>query len=772
MTSPEKCESNRKNSRKSTGPKTAEGKARVARNAVTHGLTASPGEPTEAYRRELAEWIGDLKRPGAAERALAERGCRASWNLRRCDRYEDATAARRDRDAAEVHDLAEAARAEAIGRRLLARPGSFGDEPDIERAVRDARPGGGAVEVEREEEAAGYARPGDDDPVSLLAELRRTPAGVSWLMARWADLGRALKAPGGWDEARKFAAVRLLGLRPEEADGHPLIGRVTPGPLDLVGSLGGHTPFGHPAMEGSIDAACDASRHGLGTPKALWYGYLAAIIERQRASSGAGPSGAKLAALVRAEREKLARRMRRVLKARAAEDRAGAADRSLFDESKSLSLCLRYATAASRDLHRSVRDLIKLREEADDEGRDDEPQPSPSPRPPGDESGPGPVEGLPDGTGPAGGPSGDPGGPCPHLPTGEADGRWTGERAATSGTTDAPLCPPRSAVEGRADPSPCRCAAVLSLKGRGRGCGRIAGIERRRGGSSRDAAKLRNKANFPTPGPSAEGRTLATSTNRRVSRRDAEMPRRTRRSQRSRMIPLPDLRGISASLRETLRPAHSKARHRRSSTLTPPRRRGQAECPGHGLDGESESRGVHRIAGRGLKARDASRPEGVEVVHPRFAEALGCDRRQGHEPVTGVGAGAKLQSEVPRRIAREVAAQVGAFLATFDPGGRKHVRQGPEVEVPAAVLVRTHERGYAGLGPDRAEQPGEGAEVGVGLGPAGFQVRVESRWPNHDGANADDPPTLACEGLAEGRGGRGRKVVAGFEPGGEFDLVK
>ena len=88
MTSPEQAAANRENSKKSTGPKTEAGKARAARNAVTHGLTArpggvaekaaGPGDPTEAYRERLGEWIGDWKPRGVAERTLTERACRAA----------------------------------------------------------------------------------------------------------------------------------------------------------------------------------------------------------------------------------------------------------------------------------------------------------------------------------------------------------------------------------------------------------------------------------------------------------------------------------------------------------------------------------------------------------------------------------------------------------------------------------------------------------------------------------------------------------------------
>ena len=360
MTSPAKLDANRRNAAKSTGPKTPEGKARSARNAVTHGLTAShPGEPTAVYSESLAEWVADLRPRGIVERTLAERACRAAWNLRRCDRFEDATSAMRVRDAAETYDLAEAVRVEAVGRRLLARPVRVEDD-------------------EESEEAAGYARPGDEDAAALVAELRRTAAGVSWLDARWGELGRALSAPGGWGEPHRFVASRLLGLRLEE-DGPPALGRVARQPGSLGAPPGGGSWFDEPALSGALDAAVEAGERGLGDPKALWWDCVRAIAGRGSGEAGSsGPASVKrLKALVRSERAKLARLTRKVLKSRAAEDRAGASDRTMFDESRSISLYLRYATAASRDLHRSILDLTKLREAANDEDRDDGPDPAP-----------------------------------------------------------------------------------------------------------------------------------------------------------------------------------------------------------------------------------------------------------------------------------------------------------------------------------------------------------------------------------------------------------
>ena len=60
MTSARKIKANRANARASTGPKTAQGRARAARNALRHGLTLSVfsdpvlSEEVEALAREIA----------------------------------------------------------------------------------------------------------------------------------------------------------------------------------------------------------------------------------------------------------------------------------------------------------------------------------------------------------------------------------------------------------------------------------------------------------------------------------------------------------------------------------------------------------------------------------------------------------------------------------------------------------------------------------------------------------------------------------------------
>jgi hypothetical protein len=56
MATPAQIEANRRNARKSTGPRTAAGKAASSRNAVTHGLTASIGDAeVRAYYELITE---------------------------------------------------------------------------------------------------------------------------------------------------------------------------------------------------------------------------------------------------------------------------------------------------------------------------------------------------------------------------------------------------------------------------------------------------------------------------------------------------------------------------------------------------------------------------------------------------------------------------------------------------------------------------------------------------------------------------------------------
>jgi hypothetical protein len=83
---------NRNNSRKSTGPKTEEGKAAVSQNAVKHGLFAESviqGENEADYEAFHDKMLAELAPVGTVESMLAERVVSLWWRLRRAERMQN-----------------------------------------------------------------------------------------------------------------------------------------------------------------------------------------------------------------------------------------------------------------------------------------------------------------------------------------------------------------------------------------------------------------------------------------------------------------------------------------------------------------------------------------------------------------------------------------------------------------------------------------------------------------------------------------------------------
>ena len=87
MVSQRQLEANRANAKRSTGPKSASGKARSRLNAVTHGLTsrqlvvgAEKPEDFDAFREAL---FADLEPSGALQCELVDEIAKFQWRLRR-----------------------------------------------------------------------------------------------------------------------------------------------------------------------------------------------------------------------------------------------------------------------------------------------------------------------------------------------------------------------------------------------------------------------------------------------------------------------------------------------------------------------------------------------------------------------------------------------------------------------------------------------------------------------------------------------------------------
>jgi len=93
MTSPAQIQANRTNAQKSTGPRTAEGKAAVAQNALKHGLRARHavivGEDVGEFETYRDQMLTELAPEGPIESTLAHRAVGLAWRLQRAERLQN-----------------------------------------------------------------------------------------------------------------------------------------------------------------------------------------------------------------------------------------------------------------------------------------------------------------------------------------------------------------------------------------------------------------------------------------------------------------------------------------------------------------------------------------------------------------------------------------------------------------------------------------------------------------------------------------------------------
>jgi len=197
-------EANRRNARKSTGPKTVEGKATACRNSWKHGFAAVQGGAVgadEARRIEerAAAWREEFGPRGDWQGWLVAELAGASVRLERIAASEVQARAVAARRASTLWDEDRRLEVEQLGRRL------------------------------------------PTDPARVVATLRQSPHGCDWLIERWAALARLADSAGprGWTEDESRLARDLMAT-PAESRVEP-IGVV----IDESGRISG--PALHPA---------------------------------------------------------------------------------------------------------------------------------------------------------------------------------------------------------------------------------------------------------------------------------------------------------------------------------------------------------------------------------------------------------------------------------------------------------------------------------------------------------------------------------------------
>ena len=104
MTTKAQRRANQQNAKKSTGPRTDQGKQRCSQNAVKHGLRSKhpviPGEDPIEYQHKLDQLRNDIRPLNALEDDLVEQIADTSWRLKRLSRIEAAIDRRRIERAA------------------------------------------------------------------------------------------------------------------------------------------------------------------------------------------------------------------------------------------------------------------------------------------------------------------------------------------------------------------------------------------------------------------------------------------------------------------------------------------------------------------------------------------------------------------------------------------------------------------------------------------------------------------------------------------------
>ena len=198
-----RAESNRRNAKKSTGPRTAEGKDHSRYNALKHGLTAEstllPGEDASAFRALRQEIVEGMQPRNVVEGILLEGIARCEWKSMRADRSASARLSSQLREESKKTNYDDADEVIALGQHLLTHPpfplpvSSPNDKGYLGKAP--------LADV-----------PGDPHhPARLVLKLEQTVRGCDWLLGRWAGLKLRLEIEGLWLMAEGYEMLRLMG---------------------------------------------------------------------------------------------------------------------------------------------------------------------------------------------------------------------------------------------------------------------------------------------------------------------------------------------------------------------------------------------------------------------------------------------------------------------------------------------------------------------------------------------------------------------------------
>ncbi len=195
MATAAQIDANQRNAQMSTGPKTDEGKDRVRRNAIKHGLAAFtivpvfPNEDPNGLEERINRYTNSMQPGNEAEYDLVVQAAGLTLAIERGERIETAYLAglvlQAGRERTQKPRAEERKHVRELGRKLLYIAGADPNHSSLP--------------------------PWEDDPELLVSELEESTEGCRWLLERWAQYRNLLDCESMWAVPVLLRFIRLQG---------------------------------------------------------------------------------------------------------------------------------------------------------------------------------------------------------------------------------------------------------------------------------------------------------------------------------------------------------------------------------------------------------------------------------------------------------------------------------------------------------------------------------------------------------------------------------
>jgi hypothetical protein len=337
---------NRRNSEKSSGPRTEQGRNKSRFNALKHGYRAEkvilPDEDPAELQQRLDDWTADLQPRNSVEKYLVDRGVRLSWQLDRVTRAQDARTTTQIIEGGVDEINLQAEEILEIGNRLFwDNRGPINFYPH--RPIRDLNSSYGDS-VPRTSFCDSPDDP--DQPALLVRRLQSSAVGCQWMLDRWEELSGLIECQLPWVASDKLKAIRLLGMQPIDAVDDLDVARIFLACFVLRGSTG------EPFLEIIYELYT--------REEVMFRNQLAARQLTMFMPKDAAEARGVLADIVARAKAQLTERLG-VLLERDNKIKALSAARLAFDESAPGEVLRRYEMTSGRALNRTLELLLKLR---------------------------------------------------------------------------------------------------------------------------------------------------------------------------------------------------------------------------------------------------------------------------------------------------------------------------------------------------------------------------------------------------------------------------